>query len=138
MDIKIFVAMKAFIVHNGKVLIIRESQKYKDGTQLEKWGFPGGRIVPGERFDDGLRREVKEETGLIITLGKPFFISEWRPIVRGEQWHIVATFLECFAATNMVVLSEDHEEFKWIDPKDYKKYNIIPTEVKAFESYLNS
>lgn len=32
-----------------------------------KWFFPGGGVELGERMEDGLRREVLEETGLILT-----------------------------------------------------------------------
>lgn len=68
MDIKLFVATKAFIVKDGKVLILRESQKYEDGTNAAHFDLPGGRLAPGEHFAEALAREVKEETGLSVTL----------------------------------------------------------------------
>ena len=40
----LFVAQKAIIVNKNKVLIIREASTYKDGTNIGKWGVPGGRI----------------------------------------------------------------------------------------------
>ncbi|MEZ4702499.1 MAG: NUDIX domain-containing protein [Rhodothermales bacterium] len=33
----------------------------------EGWSLPAGAIEPGERPEDALRREVREETGLIVT-----------------------------------------------------------------------
>src|SRR5258708_5664220 len=75
MDIKLFVATKAFIVYNGKVLILQESNKYTDGSNEGKFDVVGGRIVPGERFDESLLREIEEETGLEVKIGKPFFTS---------------------------------------------------------------
>ena len=90
---KLFVATKAFIVHHGKVLLLKESSAYADGTNASKFDVVGGRIKPGERFDESLLREIKEETGMEVTLGRPFFVNEWRPQVQGEQWQIVATFL---------------------------------------------
>lgn len=64
-------------------------------------------------------------------------MNEWRPVVRGEQWQIVGTFFECMAESGNVVLSADHEEYIWIDPKEYDKYNIIDNLIPAFESYLS-
>lgn len=137
MEIKLFVATKAFIVHNGKVLLLRESKKYNDGTNIGKFDVSGGRIEPGQRFDESLKREVREETGLEVEIGRPFFVNEWRPVVRGEQWQIIGTFFECFAATDQVILSEDHAEYVWIDPKDFRQYDVIENLIPMFESYLS-
>ncbi|HSR89107.1 MAG TPA: NUDIX domain-containing protein [Candidatus Udaeobacter sp.] len=136
-EIKIFAATKAFVIHNGKVLLLRESGKYVDGANVGRHDVVGGRVEPEQRFDASLLREIKEETGLEIKIGRPFFVNEWRPVVRGEQWQIVGTFFECFADSENVVLSSDHDEYVWIDPKDYKQFNIIENLQAAFESYLD-
>ncbi len=136
-DTKLFVATKAFINHNGKILILRESSGYADGSNVAKFDVIGGRIKPGQRFDESLLREIHEETGLKASLGNAFFINEWRPIVRDEQWQIVGTFIECFTSSQKVILSNDHDKYEWIDPKDYKKYPLIQNLQPAFEAYLN-
>lgn len=137
METKLFVATKAFVTYQGKVLILRESSQYKDGSNAGKYDIVGGRVTPGQRFDDSLLREVHEETGMKVKIGKPFYVGEWRPIVRGEQWQIVATFFECQADSDKVTLSEDHGEYQWIDPKDYAQYPLIDNLKPAFESYLS-
>lgn len=134
---KLFVATKAFIVHEGKVLLLREAPKYEDGTNIGKYDAVGGRLKPGQRFDESLLREIKEETGLDVTIGRPFFTNEWRPEVRGEQWQIVGTFFVCTPETANVTLSDDHDEFVWIDPKEYKNYNMIENLYTAFEAYVS-
>jgi len=136
MEPKLFVAMKAFIVHDGKVLIVRESTKYQDGTNAAKYDIVGGRIKPGQAFDESLRREIREETGLEVELGRPFYVGEWRPVVKGESWQVVATFFECQASTNTVQLSEDHDAYEWIDPKKNQDFNLIPNLIPAFEAFL--
>ena len=136
MDITLFVAPKAFIVHDGKVLLLQESSNYADGTNTGKFDVVGERMKPGQRFDESLLREIKEETGLKVKIGRPFFVNEWRPVVRGEQWQIVGTFFECFAETSEVVLSKDHDAYRWFDPKEYKNFNLVDSLIPAFESYL--
>ena len=133
---KVFVAMKAFIVFEGKVLLLKESSKYSDGAHAGKFDVVGGRVKPGERFDENLIREVEEETGLKVKIGKPFAVAEWRPEVRDEKWQIIGTFFECEASGKEVKLSEDHEEYQWIDAKDFRKYPLIEVLIPVFESYL--
>lgn len=133
---KIFVATQAFIINDDKILIIRESPTYEDGTNIGKFGVPGGRVKAGERFDAGLRREVKEETGLSVNIGEPFFVGEWRPMVRGEERQIVGVFFECTSESDKVTLGNDHDEYLWIDPRGYKNFNLIENLFSAFETYL--
>ena len=133
---RLFVALKGFLTYRDKVLILRESAKDQDRTQVGRYDVVGGRLGPGERFHESLLREIREETGLSARIGKPFFVDEWRPIVHGEEWQIVGTFFECFANTDTVTLSHEHDDFQWIDPKDYRKFNLIENLIPTFEAYL--
>lgn len=135
---KLFVATKAFIIHNGKILILRESSQYQDGSNKGKYDVPGGRVKPGERFDEGLVREISEETGLRVQIGKPFFIGEWRPMIKSELWQIVGIFFECHVQSDTVILSEDHDDFLWVDPHTINEINIIPNLLPAFEAWIQA
>jgi 8-oxo-dGTP diphosphatase len=135
---KLFIAVKALVKNKeGKILLIRESQKYKEGTQAGKFDVIGGRVEPGEKFDECLIREIKEEIGLDVKIGKPFFVNEVRPVVKGEQWQIIRIFFECLTEEENVQLSEDHDEFIWINPEDYQTSNVIENLYPVFEAYLN-
>jgi len=94
MEPKLFIATKALIAYEGKILLLRESGVYQEGTNAGRFDVPGGRLKLGERFDEALRREVFEETGLEIEIGRPIAVNEWRPVVRGEQWQIVGIFYQ--------------------------------------------
>lgn len=134
-DVTLFVATKAFIIHHGNILILRESGRYADGTNANRYDVPGGRVKPGEQFTDGLRREVKEETGLAVVIGSPFYVGEWRPVVRGQQWQVVGIFFLCHTETNQVSLSADHDDWQWIDPARATTYSLIDNLGPAFEAY---
>jgi len=136
-NVKLFAATKALILYQGKVLLLKESTNYKDGSQIGKYDVVGGRVTPGEKFEDSFRREILEETGLRVKIGKPFFVNESWPVVREEKWQIIRIFFETYSESDKVVLSEDHESYIWIDPKDYKDYQIIENLVPVFEAYLS-
>ena len=136
-QIQLTVAAKAFIVYDKKILLLRESNQYRSGTNAGKYDVPGGRVKPGERFDAGLQREIKEETGLMVTIGKPFFVNEWRPTINGTPTQIIGTFFICATDTPAVTLSPDHDDYQWIDPAAYQENNLIENLYGAFEAYLH-
>lgn len=131
------VAAKAVIVNaEGKVLILREAKTYKEGTNIGRYHMPGGRLEAGETYDEGLLREVSEETGLIVEPLYPIYVGEWRPVIKGVPHQIIAIFTVCKAISGKVRLSEEHDDFKWINPKDYKKYDIMDPEDKILKRYI--
>lgn len=137
-EFKLFVAQKAIIVKDGKVLIIREASTYEESTNIGKWGVPGGRIRPGEKIVEALQREVFEETGLKIQVGQPIHVDEWFPEVKGEYWHIVATFREGkVEGDESVKLSNEHDSYAWIEEKDIGSYNLMTEDVIAIKEYFN-
>lgn len=133
---KFFLATKAFVEHNRKVLLLRESGSYEEGTNAGRWDIPGGRLIPGERFDEALTREVFEETGLKVSMGKVVSVGEWRPVVRGVEWQIVGIFFECHADSDLVTLGKDHDAFLWINPHDFEKHNLIDNLKPRFAEYV--
>jgi 8-oxo-dGTP diphosphatase len=53
------------IVREGRVLMVHERSRRSGGG--EWWTLPGGGLRPGETAEEALRREVFEETGLVVS-----------------------------------------------------------------------
>lgn len=136
-NIVLQVAAKAILVDDrGRVLLLRESDKHVTNTTAGRYSCPGGRIEPGESFIDGLRREVREETGLEIEVGAPLFVGEWRPIILGVPHQIVGIFLACKVTGKATVhVSEEHDKFLWINPKKRKEYDIVDPDWEAYDAF---
>lgn len=131
------IALRAIIRNSdGHVLIIRESAQYTDGTNVGKWDVPGGRLHVGEYWQDGLEREVLEETGLCIQNILPLSVQEWRPVIHGEELQIVAVFFSAVSTLTNITLSTDHDEYRWIDPHDYQKYTLTKELSAVFATYI--
>lgn len=129
------IAVRALIVHDGKVLLVRESEEYIDGTNKGKYDMPGGKVKPGELFEDALHREVKEECGLAVSIGHPVYVAEWSPIVHGVKMQIIGIFFLCTPQTSDVVLGTDHDDYKWIAPHEVLNYPLLTEVSDAIRVY---
>src|SRR4030088_195708 len=49
----------------GRLLLIRRANEPHRGL----WSLPGGRVEPGETTEEAIVREVREETGLVVSAG---------------------------------------------------------------------
>jgi 8-oxo-dGTP diphosphatase len=135
---QLFVAIKALIFYEGKILMLQESSEYEDGNQAGKWSEPGGRINPGEHWRDALLREIQEETGLEVEIKKPIGVDEWFPVIRGVPSQVVGTFFECLAKSDAVKLSQDHSNYKWFEPAEILELtNCTPETQNMVREYLN-
>ncbi|WP_055045563.1 NUDIX hydrolase [Devosia sp. A16] len=56
-------AVLAVVIRSGEVLLVRRANPPDAGL----WGFPGGKIEPGETIHDAAARELLEETGVEAT-----------------------------------------------------------------------
>lgn len=115
---QLFVGTKALVHYKGKVLLLRESNAYEEGSSEGQWDVPGGRILPEETLDAGLLREVKEECGLEVRRGKLLDAFDGFPVIKDETCHVVRLYFLCEAKSDEVVLSQDHDAYDWIDPSD--------------------
>lgn len=133
---KLYVAAKAVIEHEGKILILRESNRYADGTETGNYDFPGGRIDPEETLEQALLREVAEETGMLIEKGDLFHVYENFVDIQGEDTHIVRLYFICASMLPDVVLSDDHDDYQWIDPSEHQRWSLIENEHETLAQYL--
>lgn len=132
------VAAKALVVNNeGNVLILREATTYEEGTNIGRYHLPGGRLEPGEAFYDGLKREVNEETGLLVESLYPLFVGEWRPTIKSVPTQIVAVFMLCKTTATDVRLSEEHDQALWIKPSEYSSYDLMDPDDKVIQAYID-
>lgn len=137
-DIKQRIAFKALIVNDeGRVLLLREASTYKEGTNIHRYGVPGGRLHPGEAWQDGLRREVTEETGLDIIISEPLYVGEWRPVIRDVPHQIIAIFMVCRAMSQDVRLSEEHDHYEWVDMVTLDTLDVMGPDSEVIKRYFS-
>lgn len=80
------------------------------------WDFPKGNIEPDETIRQTVRREVREETGLVEIEMREGFEKKIEYYYRrdGQMVHKVVTFLLAESRSKGVKISFEHEGFTWL------------------------
>ncbi len=114
---KVGAGFGVMLLKEGKVLLGRrhidpdkaDSELRGEGT----WTMPGGKLEFGESFEEGAKREVKEETGIELDEVKVICVSN----DRNEHAHFVTIGLlsEKFKGNPEVMEPDEIVEWKWFD-----------------------
>jgi len=116
----------------GHCLLLRRSQISK--ANAGKWEFPGGKLDPNERVDEALQREVREETGLTIAVQRVAGAAESEMTER----KIAYLILEVLAMTDVVTLSEEHDQFMWVAPEQLAEVELSAQFLPFAQAYARN
>jgi 8-oxo-dGTP diphosphatase len=96
----------AILTQAGRVLIARRKA---GASRAGMWEFPGGKVRPGESPEECLTREIREELGLEIAVGKFFGASVHAYADRSIRLLAYWARIEAGA-----LVLNDHAEVKWV------------------------
>ena len=136
------VSQKALIVKNHKLLILKNIHGKTEWS--EKWWLPGGLLEYQEDPKTGLAREVLEETGLQITVSKPFTITTnfYKNFIFHDLRKLNIQFIQiaflCVCPITAVKLSDEHEDYKWIKRNQLKDISFSEDSNQIIQKYLKS
>ena len=115
----------AIITKDNKIFATQRGYgDFKDG-----WEFPGGKVEPGEKPEDAIVREIKEELGADIR------VTGFLTTVEHDypQFHLS---MDCFWAelkdgSEMTLL--EHESAKWLARDELDTVGWLPADVKVVD-----
>ncbi len=121
---EIHVVVKAVIVSNNKILIVKRSDDDELGAGT--WEFPGGKIEFEEEIEAALIREVEEETGLAVTVKRILYATSF--FTKPDRKVVLMTYL-CQSPSSDVVISEEHSNYLWASEEEMR--NLLPVAIFA-------
>jgi 8-oxo-dGTP diphosphatase len=119
----VLVAACALIDADGRVLL---AERPAGRTMAGLWEFPGGKVEAGERPEQTLIRELKEELG--ITVEEPCiapltFASHGYP-----DFHLLMPFYVC-RRWEGIVTPQEGQKLAWVRPNRLRDYKMPPADV---------
>jgi 8-oxo-dGTP diphosphatase len=119
----ILVAACALIDTDGRVLI---AQRPEGKSMAGLWEFPGGKVEDGERPEQSLIRELKEELGITVSdacLAPLTFASHAYP-----DFHLLMPLYVCRRWEGTVTALEG-QQLAWVRPNKLRDYDMPPADV---------
>ena len=115
----------ALIWKNGKFMICQRPAHKARGLL---WEFVGGKGEPGETKEQALVRECREELAVTVAVQDEFMslVHEYPDIT------IHLTVFNASIAEGVPQLLE-HNDIRWIPPKEIKNYDFCPADNKILE-----
>jgi len=95
------------------------------------WEFPGGKVSDGESHTVALKRELLEETNLIVKVGKLF-----KEIYHEYDDRIIHLFFYNSTIMSGDPLPLECDEIKWISANELSKYDFPPADAELLKILL--
>jgi ADP-ribose pyrophosphatase YjhB (NUDIX family) len=116
------VGVGAVVVRDGRALIVKRAHEPRKG----EWSLPGGLLELGESLQEAVRREIKEETTLDVTVGP--IIETFDRVHRDDRgrirYHFVIVDFVCWPDGGEAVPASDADGVAWVSVNEIDDYAV--------------
>ena len=123
-DFKLTLVVACALVDADRRVLLAQRPEGKSLAGL--WEFPGGKIEPGERPEETLIRELKEELGIVVRepcLAPLTFASHTYP-----DFHLLMPLYVC-RRWEGTVSPQEGQALAWVRPNRLQDYEMPPADV---------
>ena len=127
----VLVAACALIDPDGRVLL---GQRPEGKAMAGLWEFPGGKVEAGERPEESLIRELKEELGIVVNeecLAPLTFASHRYP-----EFQLLMPLYVC-RRWEGIAAARERQKLKWVRPNDLRNYSMPPADEPLIPHLIN-
>lgn len=129
---EIFPVVVPMIFNEKKQVLLVKSHKWGN-----KWICPGGKVNPGERLEDAVRRETREELGIDLNEVIYWHFSQHiNPQHFFKPAHFISFIFVCKTTDSNIKLNSEAQEFKWVSPIQATLLDLHPITKNTIENFL--
>lgn len=116
------VGVGAVVVDGELVVLVKRAHEPLKG----EWSLPGGAVEVGETLAEAVAREVREETGLEVTVGPVVEVLDrvHRTSDGGVEYHFVIIDYLCAVAGGTLRAGSDAADICWAAVGDLARYRL--------------
>ncbi len=124
----------AVVVEGGRVLLVKRGHEPLKG----RWSLPGGLVELGEGLEAAVRREVHEETGLVVEAVELIEVLDriHRENGRIRYHYVIADYL-CRVTGGQLGAASDADEVRWVERSEWNSHGTLaldPITVRVMEA----
>jgi ADP-ribose pyrophosphatase YjhB (NUDIX family) len=119
------------VIRAGEVLLVRRAFPPRAG----EWSLPGGRLELGESLAEGVRREVREETGIEVEVGRvvEVFDRVHRDDAGRIRYHFVIVDFVCRPVGGVLRAGDDALDARWVPRAAVADFGVNPHAAAVIE-----
>ncbi len=116
------VGVGGVVIDGDRVLLVRRGRPPLQG----EWSLPGGGVEVGETLEAAVAREVREETGLAVTVGALLDVLDRIQLGddRRVDYHFVILDYLCTPAGGTMAPGSDAADARWVSASDLDEYRL--------------
>ena len=129
-------AVRGICEFNGKYLLLKI--RSKSAHDAGRWEIPGGKVKKCEYFDNALKREYLEETGLEVDVDSLLNVvrKDYTACKTNEEVKSIQLIMKVTCQSDEVTISEEHDDYGWFSYDEVddmiSKGLLTPPAVEAF------
>lgn len=120
----------------GRVLLLKI--RSKSSHDAGRWEIPGGKVKKCEYFDEALKREYLEETGLEVDVKSLLNVvrRDYTACKTQEEVKSIQMIMKVTCDSDEVTISEEHDDYGWFTLEEVDEMIsdglLTPPAVEAF------